>query len=114
ATLDGSVRPSDAVASTTTAADGKYKVTVAEGQLLVAASEASYAPQSRFVEVGASGATADFALVPGGVIEGIVRDEKTKEPAPGANVFAQRDSPAMLLGERAVHTATAGADGRFR
>ncbi len=114
AKLGAVARPSDAVASTLTGADGRYKLTVAEGQLLVAASEPSYAPQSRFVEVGASGASADFQLVPGGVIEGVVRDEQTHEPVPGASVDAQRDAPAMMLGERSVHIAKAGADGRFR
>jgi protocatechuate 3,4-dioxygenase beta subunit len=113
AKLDGSVRPSDAVASATTGADGKYKLTVAEGQLLVAASEASYAPQSRYVEVGAAGATADFSLVPGGVIEGVVRDERSHEPVAGATVEADRDSAAMF-GERSTHGATADQDGRFR
>jgi hypothetical protein len=107
-------RRGDAVASTLTGTDGKYKLTVAEGQLLVAASEASYAPQSRFVEVGANGASADFQLVPGGVIEGIVRDEKSREPVAGAIVIAQRDAPAMMLGERALHDVTTGSDGRFR
>ena len=47
--------------------------------LLVAASSPDYAPQARYVVVGATGATADFSLVPGGVIEGIVRDEKTRD-----------------------------------
>ena len=71
--------------STLTGADGKYKLTVAEGQLLVAASERGATRRSRgYVEVGAGGATADFALVPGGVIEGIVRDEKTQQPVAGA------------------------------
>jgi len=114
AKLGGLARPSDAVATTLTGTDGKYKLTVAEGQLLVAASESSYAPQSRYVDVGANGATADFQLVPGGVIEGVVRDEHTREPVPGAMVIAERDAPAMMLGERARHRVTAGNDGRFR
>lgn len=114
AKLGGGAGPSDAIASTTTGADGRYKLTVAEGQLLVAASEPSYAPQSRFIEVGAAGATADFQLVPGGVIEGVVLDERTREPVPAAEVTAERDSPAMLLGERALHVATTNGDGRFR
>ncbi len=107
-------RRGDAVATTLTGTDGTYKLTVNEGQLLGAASEPSYSPQSRYVEVGASGATADFQLVPGGVIEGVVRDEKTREPVANATVLANRDAPAMMLGERAVHDATTGADGRFR
>jgi protocatechuate 3,4-dioxygenase beta subunit len=114
AKLGAIARPSDAVASTLTGSDGRYKLAVAEGQLLVAASEPSYAPQSRFVEVGTHGATADFQLVPGGVIEGVVRDERTREPVGGAVVTAQRDAPAMLLGERALHEAKTGSDGRFR
>jgi hypothetical protein len=106
--------PGDAVSTTFSGADGKYKLTAAEGQLLVAASSPDYAPQSRHLEVGPAGATADFALVPGGVIEGIVRDERTKEPVPGARVLARRDSPAMLLAESGAHRATSGSDGRFR
>ena len=112
--LDTMARPADAVASTATGADGRYELQVAEGPLLVAASEPSYSPQSRFVDVGPAGATADFQLVPGGVIEGIVRDEKTREPVAGAQVNAQRDQSATLFGERARHRAISGADGRFR
>ncbi len=85
-----------------TKADGTYTMLVKEGTLLVAASSPDYAPQARYVVVGASGATADFSLVPGGVIEGIVRDEKTREPIAGANVVTTR------------HHVTAGVDGRFR
>lgn len=114
AKLGAMVRPVDAVASAVTAADGKYSVTVADGQLLVAASEPSYAPQSRIVDVGATGAVANFALVPGGVVEGVVRDEATREPVAGAIVRAGRDTPAMMLGERASQRAVAGADGKFR
>lgn len=114
AKLGAVARRSDAVASTLTGNDGTYTLSVAEGQLLVAASEPSYAPQSRYVEVGAAGATADFQLVPGGVIEGVVRDERTREPVAGATVLAQRDAPSMLLGERAIHEAKTGDDGRFR
>jgi len=113
AKLDGSIQPSDAVASTLTGPDGHYKLSVAEGQLLVAASEPSYAPQSRYVEVGAAGGSADFQLVPGGVIEGIVRNAQSREPVAGAIVGAERDTPAMF-GERSRHEATTGKDGRYR
>jgi protocatechuate 3,4-dioxygenase beta subunit len=106
--------PSAAVASTLTGATGEYTLSVAEGQLLVAASEPSYAPQSRYVDVGPGGAVASFALVPGGVIEGIVRDEQSREPVAGATVEARRDQPAMALGDRALVRAVTGADGRFR
>lgn len=104
-----------AIASALTGADGKYQVTVPQGMLFVAATEPSYAPQARPVQVGESGAVADFALVPGGVIEGIVRDERTKEPVPAAQVTATRDGGGFaLVGESNRRRATTGADGKFR
>jgi len=114
ARLDNHVRPSDAVASALTGADGKYQLTVAEGQLLVAARSADYAPQARYVELGPNGAVADFALVPGGVIEGVVRDERSKQPVAGAAVSARIDAQAMLLVDPGARRVTAGADGKFR
>ena len=114
ASLTGALKPGHAVAVAMSGADGRYKLTVATGQLLVGVSHPEYAPQSRFLELGDTGATADFALVPGGVIEGVVRDERTKEPVAGARVGAERDQPALQLAEAAAHTVTAGADGRFR
>ena len=115
AKLGGLARPGRAIATALTGADGRYQLTVAEGQLLVAASSADYAPQSRYIEVGAAGATADFSLVPGGVIEGIVLDERGRQPAPGAIVDARRDrASAPVLAEGGGHHAIAGADGRFR
>lgn len=106
--------PGDAIATTFTGADGTYRLTVAEGPLLVAAASADYAPQSRHVEVGPAGAVADFSLVPGGVIEGVVRDERTKQPVAGASVLARRDSAAMVLAETGARRAISGGDGRFR
>ena len=114
AKLGAMARPDRAVATAMTGADGKYQLAVAEGQLLVAARSTDYAAQSRIVDVGASGATADFALVPGGVIEGIVIDETTRAPVPGATVIAQRDSAAIMLAETGGALVVAGADGRFR
>jgi protocatechuate 3,4-dioxygenase beta subunit len=113
ARLSSFAEPGDAVATATTAADGKYRMTVAEGALQVAASSPDYAPQARRVEVGPAGAVADFALVPGGVIEGLVRDERTREPVAGASVLARRGA-AMLLAETGAHRAVTGGDGRFR
>jgi len=115
AKLGGMARPGAAVATTVTGADGAYAVTVAEGQLLVAVSSADYAAQSRLVEVGAAGAVANFSLVPGGAIEGIVRDEQTRQPVAGASVVAERDRGGMiLLAESSRRRAVSGPDGRFR
>lgn len=114
AKLGAMAQPERAVASTITGADGTYQLAVAEGQLLVAARSPDYAAQSRIVDVGPSGATADFALVPGGVIEGIVLDTQTRAPVAGAVIEARRDSAAILLAETRGAIATAGADGTFR
>jgi len=114
ARLTKGVRPGTTVSTTVTGTDGKYRLTVAEGALLVAVASPDYAPQSRVVEVGPAGAVADFSLVPGGVIEGVVRDERTKEPVAAARVVARRDSPATLLAETARRRAVSGPDGRFR
>jgi protocatechuate 3,4-dioxygenase beta subunit len=114
AKLGAMARPVASIATTTTGEDGRYRLTVAEGQLLVAARSADYAPQSRYVDVGPQGATADFALVPGGVIEGVVLDERTREPVAGAVIGAHRDRSAMLLAEAGGHRAVADTAGRFR
>ena len=108
-------RPSDAVATTTTGADGKYQLSVAIGPSIVGVSSPDYAPQSRQVDVLASGTIADFSLVPGGVIEGIVRDEKTKQPVAGASVDARRDGGGgIAFAEAGRYRALSSADGRFR
>ena len=104
----------DAVATALTGPDGKYRMTVAEGRLMVAASSPDYASQAHPVEVGAAGAVADFALVPGGAIEGIVRDAASHEPVAGASVAARRSGGGIALAEPGARRATAGPDGRFR
>jgi hypothetical protein len=105
---------SDAVAAVFSGPDGKYRMTVAEGALMVAATSPDYAPQSHRVVVGPAGAVVDFALVPGGVIEGIVRDERNHQPVAGAAVTARRDSPSLQLVETGARRATSGTDGKFR
>ena len=112
--IGGGAKPADAVSSALTGGDGKYQLTIAEGQAVVAASSPDYAPQARYIQIGPSGATADFALVPGGVVEGIVRDEHSRDPVPGAEVEAARDAPTMMLGESSRHRVTTSADGHFR
>lgn len=108
-------RPDRAISTALTGPDGRYELSVPEGQHLVAAKSPDYAAQSRHVEVGPAGAQADFALVPGGAIEGVVLDERTREPVPGAAVSARRERSGPLgLAEAGGHHAVAGADGRFR
>lgn len=115
AKLGDMMRPGRAVATTVTGPDGKYSLAVAEGQLMVEVSSPDYAAQSRYVEVGPTGAVADFQLVPGGAIEGIVRDARTKEVVAGAVVMARRDGGGMMrLAEGGGRVAKSGGDGRFR
>jgi protocatechuate 3,4-dioxygenase beta subunit len=102
-----------AVASTVTGPDGKYALAVGEGEVLVAVNHPDYAPQQRYAEVNASGAVVDFQLVPGGVIEGVVRDDTAKTPVGDAEVEAQLDR-TTLFGEVSSHRVTAGEDGHFR
>jgi uncharacterized GH25 family protein len=113
AVLGRNAKAATAVASTQTGADGKYALAIGEGEVLVAVQDPDYAPQQRYAEVGAAGAVVDFQLVPGGVIEGVVRDETAKAPVANAEVEAQLDR-SSLFGEVAVHRVTAGADGHFR
>jgi len=103
--------PDDAVSTTVTASDGTYHMTVAEGSLLLSVTSSDYASQIRRIEIGPAGAVANFLLVPGSVVEGVVKDEQTHEPVAGANVRA-RLAPGVLFSPE--HRTTAGADGRFR
>jgi protocatechuate 3,4-dioxygenase beta subunit len=108
-------RADAAVASTVTGSDGTYQLSVAEGHHTVVAASPDYAPQAKNVDVGPSGAIADFALVPGGVIEGVVRDAQSKQAVPGALVRARLDGGSGIrFGGETIRRAIAGADGRFR
>ncbi|MCX5746160.1 MAG: carboxypeptidase-like regulatory domain-containing protein [Proteobacteria bacterium] len=94
--------------------DGTYELTVPAGPLLVAATHADYTAQARDVDVADAGATADFALVPGGVIEGVVLDEATRTPV-AAKVVAHRDGGGTIaLVESSTRTVTTTPDGKFR
>jgi protocatechuate 3,4-dioxygenase beta subunit len=55
----------------------------------------------------------DFQLVPGAVIEGVVRDQTTKEAVANPAIDAQLDRSSMF-GEAMEHHVTGGADGHFR
>ena len=114
ARLTALVQPEAAVATTLSETDGTYQITVGEGPLLVAASSPDYASQSQHVEVGTAGARADFTLVPGGTLEGIVRDERSHDPVAGAIVTGRHDGGGGVVLASGSHRVTTGADGRFR
>jgi len=93
--------------------EGRYKLSVRAGQTSVAASHPDYASQTRYVDLGPGGTTANFALVPGGSIDGVVRDAQTNQPVAGAAVHATSDSPALEL-DASERFVTADAAGTFR
>jgi len=114
AKLDLRAKAGRAVAVAFTDAAGHYTLAVAGGAVLVAASHPEYAAQERYVDLGASGATANFALVPGGVIEGVVRDSQTKQPVAGAVVYAERGGANMELGDSNDDGVRSDGAGKFR
>ena len=61
-----------------------------------------------------AGATADFQLVPGGVIEGIVRDERSREPVAAPCRRSRARYAGDVRRERARPARDDKADGRFR
>ncbi len=93
---------------------GRYKLAVGAGAIVVAASHPEYATQTRYVDLGLNGTTASFALVPGGAIEGVVRDLQTNLPVAGAAVSASGDSPPLELAGVNERVVKADGAGKFR
>ena len=114
AQLHLSAKAGSAIAVAFSDGAGRYKLAVGAGAVLVAASHPEYAPQTRYVDLGSSGGTASFALVAGGVIEGVVRDRQTKHAGAGAVVHASRDSSALELAEANERVVKADGGGKFR
>ena len=114
AQLHMNTKAGSAVAVAFSDREGKYKLAVGGGAILVAASHPDYAAQTRFIDLGAGGTTANFALVPGGSIEGVVRDIATNQPVAGAAVHANSDSPAVQLAEGNERIVKADAAGKFK
>lgn len=79
------------------AEDGTYAVHVAPGRYRMDVSHPDYATDTRTVEVGAGPQTQDFALVPMGVIEGVVRQREGGEAVPGAWVSWQRERQETIV-----------------
>ncbi|MFT3692683.1 MAG: sigma-70 family RNA polymerase sigma factor [Kofleriaceae bacterium] len=114
AALHANTKAGNAIAVAFTDKTGHYKLAVAGGEILVGASHPEYASQTKYVDLGAGGATASFALVPGGSIEGIVRDAQTKEPVANATVRAHSDLAVLELAEVSERVVKSDASGKFR
>jgi hypothetical protein len=107
-------------AAATSGGDGRFDVGVIPGRWRVTTSHPDYVADHRHIDVGPGGATVEIPLVPGGVIEGTVRDRATRAPVPGARVRYAREVIARgpiggaAAQRRAGGAVTAGADGSFR
>jgi len=99
---------------------GHYQLRVPYGRYRVTCSHEAYVPSARVIEIRHSARRVDFALAPGGVIEGIVRSTATGKPVSNAQVrFARESARAMPgLGSiaelRSGGTVSTDANGRFR
>ncbi len=66
--------------------DGRYRLHVANGRYSLTTWHADYVSATRLTEVRDGPRVQDFELVPGGVIEGIVRSRPSGDPVPNARV----------------------------
>jgi hypothetical protein len=87
--------------------DGRYELTLASGGFSLAVSHPDFADDDRILFVEDKPLVADFQLVPGGVIEGVVIARDTGQPVADVNV--ETLGHAGLAGN-----GISGADGRFR
>jgi hypothetical protein len=107
-------------AAAMTDGDGKFEVGVVPGRWRVATTHPEYVADARSLDVPASGATIEISLVPGGVVEGTVRDRGSDAPVAGARVSYAREviGQGPFAGasaqQRGQGEVTAGADGSFR
>ena len=117
AKLGGSRGPSDAVATTIDRRRRQVQGHRRRGPRCSSRrASADYAPQSRYVEVGPAGATADFALVPGRRDR---RHRARRAHARAGRGASRRPRAATrardaVRRERARTARSTGADGRFR
>ena len=116
--LDADARRGAAAVS---GADGRFELGLVPGRWRVTTSHPEYVGDTRGLDVGPDGASVAIRLVPGGVIEGVVRDRGSGEPVGGAEVAYAREvvaagGPLRRRGaeQRERGRVTAGADGRFR
>ncbi|MEZ4398436.1 MAG: carboxypeptidase-like regulatory domain-containing protein [Kofleriaceae bacterium] len=104
----------DPVAVALTDGDGRYQLSLAPGPYLVEASHAEYMSATAQTELADAPRTLDLALVPGGVIEGVVRDRGSGAPVAGARVDVRSEPTGRFAGARQRAGTRSGSDGRFR
>ncbi|RMH39691.1 MAG: carboxypeptidase regulatory-like domain-containing protein [Deltaproteobacteria bacterium] len=100
--------------TTFTGPDGRYELYLGDGVYAVTASHVDYRKDDAVVEMRGAPRTQDFALVPGGVIHGVVRARDTDEPVAGALVADATALDGFRVQGIALRGATAtDGDGRF-
>jgi len=99
---------------------GKYKLSAPDGRYRITCSHEAYVTSSRVIEIRGSERAVDFALSPGGVIEGTVLSATTGQPVSGAVVRYSRAAMRSMPGVGAMGgrgqggVAKADKNGRFR
>jgi protocatechuate 3,4-dioxygenase beta subunit len=100
--------------------DGTFELSAEDGVYLLEASHPDYVPNTERVEVRGASREIEIALIPGGVIEGVVIDAASGEPVGGARVGYRRSELTRIGGGPAIArqgsggATTAKADGTFR
>ena len=87
--------------------------TIGEGEATGRRQSSRLRAQQRYVEISDAGAVANFQLVPGGVIEGVVRDQATHAPVANARGRCAARSHVAARRDR-VASRDRGRDGKFR
>ncbi|MBV1858156.1 MAG: carboxypeptidase-like regulatory domain-containing protein, partial [Nannocystaceae bacterium] len=100
----------DAALSTSSGDDGRYRISVDPGVYRVVARFPDYAEEGRWVRVEAT-TQQDFALLPGGRVEGTVVRGEGGEPVAFAHVVTTPSAGLPTTGGEAA--AVTDADGRF-
>ena len=101
-------------AATLTDRDGHYRLSLAPGSYGVAAEHDDYLRAATTIELAAAELTVDLRLVPGGVIEGVVKDVATGAVVAGAEVVAEGERLGFLGGGGRHRATPSDPAGRFR
>ncbi|MBK9034288.1 MAG: carboxypeptidase regulatory-like domain-containing protein [Myxococcales bacterium] len=94
--------------------DGRYRLSLAPGSYGIVADHDDYLSAATTLELATAPVTLDLRLVPGGVVEGVVKDVATGAPVAGAVVRAMGDRLGVLESGGAHASMPTDASGRFR
>lgn len=100
--------------------DGAFALNIADGHYVASASHLDYVARASRVELRAGERVVNFALAPGGVVEGRVLSVVDGAPVPGATVLFSREALMTLPGGGVMSTGgrrgvrIADAQGTFR